>query len=153
MITSLQPNGLVWYIFKKLKRSKDVSSLSVISTGDSSSMADVAFLLLIFFIVTSSFLLPQGFFLKLPSDLSKPIVVKKKYIIDVYPENNGAYLINKMVYDADKFKDFLVNKLKETPETIMVVHVKKDIFYYRFTDTLQIARESRLTRISLKEIE
>ena len=141
---------LDWYILGRLRSRKAVRRAGLVSDSDSSSIADVAFLLLIFFIVTSSFLLPQGLFLKLPSESSKPTRVKQKYIIDLYPRKE-TYLINKKKYDDTALKELFQNKLKETPQTVLVVHMRREVPYSRFVDTLNIAREAKLRRISLKQ--
>ena len=137
---------IYFFLKKRIRKKKRLSVLG----GDSSSIADVAFLLLIFFIVTSSFLLPQGFFLRLPSDSSRSVEVKKKYIIDIYPKEEN-YIIDEREYnDADLLNLFRQRK-ERLPETVLIIHMKDDIPYARFISTLKIARKARLNRISLKE--
>ena len=59
---------------------------------DSSAIADLAFLLLIFFIVTSSFILRQGLFFSLPSRSSGSVRLDDKKIVEVVPGNDGLVL-------------------------------------------------------------
>lgn len=141
-------NGKYYFIRRKKQRKKKV--IEACLEADSSSIADIAFLLLIFFIVTSSFLLPQGLFLKLPSKSGKPVQVKKKYIIDVYPKEEG-YLIDKKDYNESTFFDLLKNRREQTPEIVLVVHTDRKVTYRRFVDTLNLAKKAKLSRISLRE--
>ena len=137
------------YFLLKRRRLKERGKTSI-GQHDSSSIADVAFLLLIFFIVTSSFFLPQGLFLRLPSDSAKSVEVKKKYIIDVYP-NEENHIIDQKEYTDRELSDLLRRRIEKLPETVLIIHIKDDVPYARFIQTLNIARSARLNRISLKE--
>ena len=77
---------------------------------ESSSVGDLAFLLLIFFIVTSSFILRQGIFFSLPSKKASTIRLEQEQIIEVYPKNEGV-LYNGKLIDRNTFKKRLLTGL------------------------------------------
>ncbi len=53
------------------------------------SMADIAFLLLIFFLVTTTMDIDSGIFRKMPEKISsKPIIIKDKNILEVNLNKN-----------------------------------------------------------------
>jgi biopolymer transport protein ExbD len=58
--------ALLKYFYQKDKKFKEIKE----HTADTSSIGDMAFLLLVFFIVTGSFMLRQGVFFSLPSNSS-----------------------------------------------------------------------------------
>lgn len=119
---------------------------------DSSSIGDMAFLLLIFFIVTGSFILRQGIFFSLPSKTAGSIKLAQKDIIEVYPRNQG-FLLNGRVIDRSEFKDKLIAHKKISSEGVLIIKMKKDVKYDRLVDTLSVARESNVTKVSLKNAE
>ena len=136
-------------IFKYIIKRRD-SKLSLRSgQQDGSSMADVSFLLLIFFIVTSSFLLPQGIILELPSKSSQSIQIDEKKVIEVYPEQSG-YSVKNILYNEKKFSELLQNKIEKDPEMVFIVYMKKDLPYKRLIDTLDLAKKNKFKKFSLK---
>ncbi len=142
----LSPKIILQYILKK--RGSKLSSLDS-GQQNASSMADVSFLLLIFFIVTSSFLLPQGILLELPSNSSQSIQIDEKKVIEVYPEESG-YSVKNTLYDEKKFSELLQNKIEKDPEMVFIVYMKKDLPYKRLIDTLDLAKKNKFKKFSLK---
>lgn len=117
---------------------------------EASSIGDLAFLLLIFFIVTSSFILRQGVFLSLPSE-SASVKIDEKNLFSVYPENEG-YTVEGKYLDRKEFLEQIRKRRKNIPDTIMVIYMKPNVKYDRLVDTLSAAKEEKLTKISLKNI-
>ncbi len=116
---------------------------------DSSSMGDMAFLLLIFFIVTSSFILRQGIFFSLPSPKSGSVKLMDNQIIEVYPENAGFTVNGKNIS-----REELITKMHMQKElhkdSVVIIKMKDNVRYERLVDTLSAARECRILRVSLK---
>ncbi len=140
-------NGI---IYKILRRREGRRNWRDSRTFDSSAIADMAFLLLIFFIVTSSFIMRQGIFLTLPSKRSGAVMMKPERILEVVPENRGFTLKGRTV-DRETFKKIVVEHGKKFPKGVMIVRMKEKVKYDRLVDTLSVARETGLNKISLKE--
>lgn len=117
---------------------------------EASSIGDLAFLLLIFFIVTSSFILRQGVFLSLPSD-SASVKVDEKNLLSVYPETQG-YTVEGKFLDREGLLAQIRERREQSRDTIMVIYMKPDVKYDRLVDTLSAAKEEKLKKISLKNI-
>ncbi len=117
--------------------------------GEFASMADLAFLLLIFFIVTASFVLRQGVFLSLPTNAAS-VKVDAKNLLEVYPENQGYTVEGKIIQRSELLK--LIGDRKQlNKDTIMVIYMRPNIPYDRLVDTLSAAKEKKLNKISLKD--
>lgn len=119
---------------------------------ESSSIADLAFLLLIFFIVTGSFILRQGIFFSLPAPDAGATRIDPKLIVELYPRNSG-YLYKGVQLDREKISEMLVNRKRANPETVLLIMMKKSVRYDRFVDALSLARETGIQRVSLKEMD
>ncbi|MCK5219290.1 biopolymer transporter ExbD [bacterium] len=77
----------------KLKRLLNISSEIPVA-----SMSDIAFLLIVFFMIVAVFSLEAGFLLKLPAPDKPPLKVSDKKIIEVQiAEDNSLRLDNKPV--------------------------------------------------------
>jgi len=135
-----------YYIYRKRKKR---DNLTEEQTFDSSAMADMAFLLLIFFIVTSSFILRQGIFFSLPSKSAGAAVSANK-MLNLYPKNKGFILEGKSFQRGD-----LLTRLKEikqeSPNLILVINMTGQVKYERLIDALSLAKEVGLKKISLKD--
>ncbi len=118
---------------------------------DSTPMGDVAFLLLIFFIVTTSFILREGIFFSLPSKTAGTIKLDENLIVDVYPRETG-FMYKDTVYKRIDFKKFMKKQLENYPKTVMVIKMRPDIRYERLVDTMSVAVEIGLRRVSLKNV-
>jgi biopolymer transport protein ExbD len=127
-----------------------------ITTGyrpfESSSIADLAFLLLIFFIVTGSFVLRQGIFFSLPSRSAGSIRLEEKQILHVQPEMSG-FRFNGDVLNRDAFERVLRDRYQASPGSVLLIHMGSSVTYDRFIDTLSVAKEAGIGRVSLKNVE
>ena len=76
---------------------------------EATSIGDLAFLLLIFFIVTGSFMLRQGIFFSLPSNTSGAVYVEPSNIINVQPATEG-FIVDGVFVSREKLKEFFLQK-------------------------------------------
>ncbi len=116
---------------------------------DLSSIADVAFLLLIFFIVTSSFALNEGIFFQLPSASAGTTRVDKDELFEITPEESG-FLVAGELCDNRRLDELLKLKLKEKPKVIAVIYMNPDIRYERLVDALSLVKTNGVTKVSVK---
>ena len=112
------------------------------------SMADISFLLLLFFIVTSSFLIREGIFFSLP-EKGASVKVEEKDVIEAHPVEEG-FRVEGALLDRRAFKELLSRALVKSPEKILIIRMGSEVRYDRLVDALGVAKESGLNRISLK---
>jgi len=123
---------------------------NLIAGFDSSAMADLAFLLLIFFIVTSSFILRQGIFFSLPSKTAGAMPVSSRDLINLYPQNKGYYL-EKNKLNRQNLLGKLAEIKQKNSNPILIIHMRPEVKYSRLVDALSVAKEIGLKKISLKD--
>lgn len=117
---------------------------------DSTSIADLSFNLLIFFIVTASFMLRQGIFLSLPSANSAAVKVEAEKIFNLYPENDG-YIFEGEKKTGNEIVNLLKSRKESVKDPIAVIHMKPDVVYDRLIDSLSLVKESGVIKVSLKD--
>src|SRR5688572_6634051 len=83
-----------------------------------SSMTDIIFLLLIFFMLTSSFITPSGLPVSLPSSKSSTIVMQK---VSVTITPDLQYFVNDQLTSAANLESALSREL-EGQESVVVLH-------------------------------
>lgn len=116
------------------------------------AMSDIAFLLLIFFLVTTIFALEQGIPLVLPGKQSSNVKVKRKDILVIEAHANGAIVIDKEVVPLQNLRGLIERRLSENEKLIVVVETHPDSEYGLMVDILDELRLANARRISLKQM-
>ncbi len=114
------------------------------------AMSDIAFLLLIFFLVTTIFALEQGIPLVLPGKTSTNVKVKRKDILVIEAHANGSIVIEKDIVPLANLRGLIERKIAETAKLIVVVESHPDSDYGLMIDILDELRLANARRISLK---
>ncbi len=100
-----------------------------------SSMTDIIFLLLIFFMLTSSFITPSGLPVNLPSSKSSTIVMPK---VNVTITPDLKYYVNDKVVAYNSLENAISQELKGE-EGVVVLHVDKTVPVEHFVNVAGIA--------------
>lgn len=87
---------------------------------NSASMSDLVFLLLIFFMLTSTLVSPNAIKLLLPSSTSERVPVEKK-AVNVYIDEQLRYSIDQVVLDAAGLRDGIQTRLEGQTEASVVL--------------------------------
>ncbi|MEQ9375434.1 biopolymer transporter ExbD [Imperialibacter roseus] len=88
-----------------------------------SSMTDIVFLLLIFFMLTATFVTPSGLPVNLPSSKSSTIVLQK---VSVTISSDLRYYVNDKLVNRNNLEMVLRNELAGK-EGVVVLHVDKSV--------------------------
>mgnify|MGYP003307284645 FL=1 len=100
-----------------------------------SSMTDIVFLLLIFFMLTASFITPSGLPINLPSSKSSNIVIQK---ISVSITEELEYFVNDERIDVQNLEMILKNEL-QGKEGLIVLHCDKNVPVEKLVEVAGIA--------------
>jgi len=88
-----------------------------------SSMTDIIFLLLIFFMLTSSFITPSGLPVNLPSSETSDIIMQE---VTVTVTKDLKFSVNDKVVSRDQIKNELTALLKDKKGQV-VLHIDKQV--------------------------
>jgi biopolymer transport protein ExbD len=100
-----------------------------------SSMTDIIFLLLIFFMLTASFVTPSGLPVNLPSSKSSSIIIQK---VSVTITSDLRYFVNENETSIDNLEMVLRNEIGEE-EGLVVLHCDKDVSVEHLVNVAGIA--------------
>lgn len=121
------------------------------------SMADIAFLLLIFFLVTTVFSDERGLSLVLPEQQSEEVEVNPKNIITFYVVGDGVVEIrrgdspDKQTIDFQQVEAVARQELAANSRLIVSVKTAPDANYVDMVDVLDEVKLAGASRISLQE--
>ena len=117
-----------------------------------SSMADIAFLLLTFFLVTTSLDLDKGLQLVLPAKgQGKPI--PKKNIASLLINASGEVLLDDSEIRIPEIKEAIKIRLAENDKLIVSIKTDRSTKYQAFVSVLDQVQLAEAPRISIAEPE
>jgi len=108
-----------------------------------SSMADITFLLIIFFMVTSTFAATRGLDFALPKDDKNPPVVEKEESVLITIRPGGSLEVDGRPMQLSGIKDYLKPKLEPNPIKPVIIRPEPNAAYgdmVRVYDTLRQLR-------------
>ena len=104
-------------------KKKDIAS--EIFTG---SMADISFLLIIYFMITSVFSATRGLDFALPEETDTP-EIKQEDSIEVHVMPGGAIEVDKKGLPLDGLLPYVLEKLQQNPEKPVILRTDPDATY------------------------
>ena len=117
-----------------------------------SSLADIAFLLLTFFLVTTSLDLDKGLQLRLP-EKGGEIEVHKSLIANICINAQGQVLLDNEEIEIPMIKDVIKMRLAQQPLLTISIKTDSKTRYQDFVSVLDQVQMAEATKISIAEPE
>ncbi len=120
------------------------------------STSDVAFLLLIFFIVTTIFAAEQGLTLVLPGKQKKEddtVRVAEKNIATLFVQSDNSITLDRKPIVVNHIKRSIEDRLLANPKLVVVLKVHPDADYGMMVGCLDELRLANANKVSLKTAE
>ncbi len=112
------------------------------------SMADIAFLLIIFFMLTTVFRKERGQKIILPSAKSTERILKRKHLSYIWLTKDGKiFVMDQRVTPKRISYDFRL-RILEDPNLIVMLMFDRDVKYVYVDSILEALREARALRIT-----
>ena len=115
---------------------------------NSSSMADIAFLLLVFFLVTTTISMDKGISLVLPSE-GNELEVNRKNIVNILMNEGGKVLLDGKPAKVNTIRRIVERKIAGNPNLIFSVQTHPRTKYQDYLNVLDQLKESKPTKISI----
>lgn len=109
------------------------------------SLIDVLFLLLIFFMVSSTFLEQPGMKLDLPASKSFEVEQQKQLIVHISQE--GQLFLGERPVELDSLKDQLHREMARDRERPLVLRADKAAAHGRVVEVMDVAKQAGVRKI------
>ena len=116
------------------------------------SMSDIAFLLIIFFMISSVFIFNEGLHLTLPDNSKKPQIVSSKNILTISLLQKEKTILNKKEVDDGEIKEILHKMKLKNPNISILLKIEKDVIYSKAIKMIDCIKSAKITNFSLKMI-
>lgn len=117
-------------------------------TIDVTPMIDVVFQLLIFFMVTTTFITSQGIQVDLPRS-SAQVVLSEKKDLNVLITQDGAVYLDDVAVTSDGLASALQRRAKVEPNAQVVIKADQGVSHGRVVAVMDLARSHGLTRLAI----
>ena len=114
------------------------------------SMADIAFLLLIFFLVTTTIDMDKGLGMVLPAE-GEELEINKKNILNCLINSAGQVLLGGEPVEVRNLSKVVRQKIAENDKLVISVKAHKASNYYDYIRVIDQLKEANATRISIAE--
>ncbi|MBN4080741.1 biopolymer transporter ExbD [Caldithrix abyssi] len=115
-----------------------------------SSMADIAFLLLIFFLVTTTIDMDKGLGMVLPAE-GEEIEISKKNILNCLINSTGNVLLGGNAVEVRNLSKMVRQKLAENNKLVISVKAHEATSYRDYVAVIDQLKQANATRISIAE--
>tara|TARA_B100001964_G_scaffold200966_1_gene228396 strand:+ start:5450 stop:5845 length:396 start_codon:yes stop_codon:yes gene_type:complete len=115
-----------------------------------SSMADIAFLLLIFFLVTTTIDMDKGLGMVLPAE-GEELEINKKNILNCLINSAGSVLLGGEPVEIRNLSRVVRQKIAENDKLVISVKAHKAANYNDYIRVIDQLKEANATRISIAE--
>ena len=115
-------------------------------------MADIAFLLLVFFLVTTTMDMDKGIGIILPAE-GQEIEINKKNILNLLISSSGNVLLGGEAIAINQIDDRVKEEIKKNDKLIISVKAHEKAQYDVYIEVLDQLKKAKATRISIAETE
>ncbi len=119
----------------------------------SSSLADIAFLLLIFFLVATTIDVDKGLDLVLPPMDTEEVKINPKNIANLLINDEGNVLLDNKPVEIRDISEVIRKKLQENDKLIVSLKTTRGTKYKIYIEVLDQLKRAGATRISIAEPE
>ena len=116
---------------------------------DITPMIDVVFLLLIFFMLSTTFIVTPGLKITLPKSSAEQIKKEKEEVRILLSEAGDIY-INEEKVDIDSLKGIFVEAAGKSRESVAVISADEKAAHGRVVEVMDAAKESGIMRLAIE---
>ena len=117
-----------------------------------SSMADIAFLLIIYFMVTTTFAATRGLDFALPEEDDQPPVVEKEEAVLIEIQPGGDLLVDQKPMQISEILDYLKPKLERNPKKPVIIRPNEAAPYGAMVKVYDTLRRGADQGVEVKNI-
>ncbi|MEO0070015.1 MAG: biopolymer transporter ExbD [candidate division WOR-3 bacterium] len=112
------------------------------------STADIAFLLIIFFMVSTHFRTEKGLKINLPRAEMTERILKRRNVAAIWIDATGRMTVQDNWVNPSTITALMSEKVIENPEIVVLLQADKDVKYGFVTDVLEALKDARALKVT-----
>ncbi len=114
-----------------------------------SSMADIAFLLIVFFMLTAVFATTEGLQFQFPEDDPTQLDVQPEEAIHIKINGDGNYVVDRTPMTEAEMGGYVQMKMEQTPQKPVIIQTNGEAPYFVMIDILDLLKYLEVQNISI----
>ena len=114
-----------------------------------SSMADIAFLLIIFFMLTAVFATTEGLEFDLPEDDPTQLDVQPEEAIHIKILGEGQHVVDKTPMTLEEMGGYVQMKMQQSPDKPVIIQTEPNVPYFVMIDVFDLLKSLQVQNISI----
>lgn len=114
-----------------------------------SSMADIAFLLIVFFMLTAVFATTKGLQFRFPEDDPTQLDVQPEESIHIKILGEGQYTVDKISMSLEEIGGYVRMKMEQDSQKPVIIQTKEDVPYFVMIEVLDLMKYLEVANISI----
>lgn len=110
------------------------------------SMADIAFLLIVYFMITASFAATRGLDFSLPKEDDNPPIIEKEDSVLIEIQPDGQLVVDQKVMKAEEIFEYLKPKLESNPKKPVIIRPQPTSPYGHMVAVFDLLRTIKIKR-------
>ncbi len=116
-----------------------------------SSMSDIAFLLLVFFMVTTGFFNDKGLSIMLPGEAQGSAKIPKKNLCKIFINSAGeTYVDDQSMSDMTTISSYVQSRMKENDKLVVIIKTDENARYEWMLNIFDEMKKIGMKKISLQ---
>jgi biopolymer transport protein ExbD len=111
-------------------------------------LVDMVFLLLIFFMLSTTFIVTPGIKVNLPQSSAEKVTQEKKEVQVIITEDNKVF-VDKMLVDVGELERRLMGVGQQEPQTLIIIKADAKALHGKVVEVMDIAKQSGLNRLAI----
>ena len=111
-------------------------------------MADISFLLIIFFMVTTVFVIYRGFHVNLPKAERIDPVKSRRHVVSIWIGTDGEIMVDEFEAKLSNIADIVNKKLQQNPRVVVLIKSDKDTPYEIVSGVIEELKKTNALRVS-----
>jgi len=127
------------------RRSRLRSSVEI----PTASMADIAFLLIVFFMLTAVFTSTQGLRFQFPKDDPSQLNVQPEEAIHIKIAGEGQFQVDRLAMTMDEMGGYVQSKMSQNPEKPVIIQTEPEVPYHVMIDVFDLLKQLEVKNVSI----
>lgn len=114
-----------------------------------SSMADIAFLLIVFFMLTAVYTTNQGLRFQFPKDDPTELNVQPEEAIHIKIIGDGQFQVDRVPMTLAEMGGYVQSKMEQNSEKPVIIQTMPDVPYFVMIDVFDLLRQLQVQNVSI----
>lgn len=113
------------------------------------SMADVAFLLIVFFMLTAVFTTTQGLRFQFPKDDPTNLNVQPEEAIHIKIIGDGQFVVDRTAMTIEEMGGYIQSKMAQVPDKPVIIQTLPDVPYFVMIDVFDLLKQLEVANVAI----